>query len=312
MKILVTGGAGFIGSNLVDALIEKDHEVSIVDNLSTGNRENINKKAKFFEADVTNEEDLVKIFSEIKPEAVFHLAAQVSVEVSTKDPSRDVKNNVIGTINVLRQVKNLKVKKFIFSSTGGAIYGDDAPRPTTEEAKAEPLTPYGIDKLCAEGFIRFFASDDSFNYSILRFANVYGPRQDPNGEAGVIAIFTKRMLNNEPSKIYGDGKQTRDYVYVQDIVRGLILAMEEGKNGVYNLATGVETTVNEISEKLVELTSTSAIPDHAPGRKEQHASSLSFDKIKREMGWDPQVVLEDGLKKTVDWFANSEKSEKHF
>ena len=307
MKILVTGGAGFIGSNLVDALIEKGHEVSVVDNLATGRRENVNEKAKFFEVDITDKDALSKVFSEINPETIFHLAAQISVEVSQKDPASDVRTNVIGTINLLEQAREHKVKKFVFSSTGGAIYGEDAPRPTSEEATPDPATPYGIDKLCAEKFIKFFSKLDGFSYTILRFSNVYGPRQNPDGEAGVVAIFSSKMLKNEPSKIYGDGTQTRDYVYVGDIVDALMLGINSEKSGIYNIATGIETPVNDLTEKLIKLTQTKTPPEHAPARFEQHASSLSFDKAKTELGWEPKVTLKDGLQKTIEWFIDNSK-----
>lgn len=307
MKILVTGGAGFIGSNLVDALLEAGHDIVVVDNLSTGNRKNVGEKARFYEVDITNTDDLEKVFSEVKPEVVFHLAAQISVEVSTNNPAMDVKVNVIGTLNLLDLAKKYSVKKFVYSSTGGAIYGDNAPRPTNEEAAAEPLTPYGIDKLCSEKFIRYFSQDGSFKYVIFRFSNVYGPRQNPDGEAGVVAILTSRMLQNKASVIYGDGEQTRDYVFVGDIVKGLILALTSEKSDIYNLATGIETSVNTICEKLIKLTQTKTLPEHGPARVEQHASSLSSEKIKRSLGWEASISLDEGLKKTVDWFRKSIK-----
>lgn len=305
MKILVTGGAGFIGSHVVDALIDEGNEVVVVDNLATGFKENLNTKANFFEVDVCDQPKLLAVFEKFKPEAVYHLAAQVSVEVSTKNPSEDVRVNVIGTINVLECCRKLAVKKFIFSSTGGAIYGDKAPRPTTEEAKTEPATPYGFDKLCAEGFVRFFCNESNICYTIFRFSNVYGERQNPNGEAGVIAILTRRMLDNRRSQIFGDGRQTRDYVYVGDIVRGLVLGLKSEKTATYNLATGIETSVNEIADKIVKLTGATTLPQHAPARTEQHASSLSAMRAEQELGWKPSVSLDEGLARTVDSYKNS-------
>ncbi len=301
-KILVTGGAGFIGSNLVDALVDEGHEVAVVDNLSTGSKENINQKAKFFELDITDNENLLKIFEEVKPEAVFHLAAQASVITSAEDPSYDVKVNVIGTINLLQCCVKLSVRKFIFSSTGGAIYGDDAPRPTVETATERPVSPYGIDKHCAENFIRFFTSDD-FQTVRLRYANVYGPRQNSKGEAGVIAIFSSRMLAGEPVTIYGDGTHTRDYVYVGDVVSANLKALESTKSDVYNIGTGQETSVNDMVKQLQSLTSSSAEVKHAPYKaREQASSSLNADKAQKSLSWQPEVTLGEGLKKTVAWF----------
>lgn len=302
MKILVTGGAGFIGSNLVDVLIEKDHEVFVVDNLSTGNRENINERAKFFEADITDADKLDKIFGEAKPEVIFHLAAQASVIVSAKDPAFDIKTNVIGTVNLLVLAKKYGVKKFIFSSTGGAIYGDKAPRPTPESAEANPVSPYGMDKFAAEKFIKYFSSDN-LQTIILRYSNVFGPRQNPHGEAGIVAIFTGSMIQDERLEVFGDGIHTRDFVYVRDVVAANIIAMESDVNDTFNVGTGHETSVNKIVEMLQELSeSKSEIVHIGYKAKEQENSSLDASKIKENLGWEPHVSLKDGLQKTIDWF----------
>ncbi len=302
MKILVSGGAGFIGSNLVDALIEKNHEVSVVDNLSTGNRDNVNEQAKFFEEDITNANKLGKIFSETKPEVIFHLAAQASVIVSAKDPAFDIETNVIGTVNLLMAAKKYKVKKFIFSSTGGAIYGDKAERPTTEMAEADPVSPYGIDKMFAEKFIKYF-SGEGLQSVILRYANVFGPRQNPKGEAGIVAIFTDCMIRDERLDVFGDGTHTRDFVYVTDVVAANLMAMDSDVCDTFNIGTGCETSVNEIVKILQELSGSKSEIVHIDYKaKEQEHSSLDASKIKESLGWEPKVTLKDGLQKTIEWF----------
>jgi UDP-glucose 4-epimerase len=302
MKILVSGGAGFIGSHVVDALIEENNEVCVVDNLSTGSRNNLNKKAKFYEVDITSPALLEEVFVKEKPEVIFHLAAQASVPVSIDKPVHDIKTNVIGTVNLLELAEKHGVKKFIFSSSGGTVYGDDVTRPTIETARTDPMTPYGLDKFFGESYVRYFASRSSLNYVILRYSNVYGPRQDPLSESGVVAIFTMAMLKNEPFTIYGNGEQTRDYIYVGDVIEGNLAALRSPVSGVYNIATGLETSVNELSDKLIELTDSKIHPSHGPARPEQHASSLSSEKAYLELGWKSKTSLDEGLKKTVDFF----------
>ncbi len=306
MKILVTGGAGFIGSNLADALVAENHEVAIVDNLSTGVKENINEKAKFYEVDITDRDALEKVFEEFKPEAIFHLAAQISVRHSTEDPAEDVKTNVIGTIDLLALAVKYGVKKFVYSSTGGAIYGDQAPRPTTEEAEEEPVSPYGIDKLFSEKYIHYFESLSDLKTVRLRYANVYGPRQNPHGEAGVVAIFTGKMLKNEPVSINGTGEQTRDYVFVSDVVAANMAALTAEGSGPYNVGTGVETSVNEIAEIMKEISGSSSEIGHAEAKPgEQMYSSLSTEKAKKELGWEPKVKIKEGLEKTIKYFQDA-------
>lgn len=304
-KILVTGGAGFIGSNLVDALIEAGHEVAVIDNLSTGQRENLNAEAKFFEIDITDKQGVDKVFGEFTPDAMFHLAAQASVIVSSENPAKDVEVNVIGTINLLEACEKYKVQKFIFSSTGGAIYGDDAPRPTTEEAEERPISPYGMDKLSAEKYIAFFAKRANMTAVCLRYANVYGPRQNSKGEAGVVAIFTDKMLKGETVSIYGDGSHTRDYVYVGDVVQANLKALAFEKSETYNIGTGEETSVNQIIEMLKKETDSKSEITNTPYKAdEQAASSLSAQKAGLELDWIPATPLEEGIKKTVEWFKN--------
>jgi len=307
MKTLVTGGAGFIGSHIVDGLIAAGHETAVIDNLSTGLKENLNPKAKFYQMDITDREAVKKVFQTEMPEAVFHLAAQASVPHSVKEPAEDVRINVIGIINLLEAASNAKTKKFVFSSTGGALYGDDVPRPTVEEAKIAPISPYGIDKLFSETYMGYFASLSAMKMVRLRYSNVYGPRQNPLGEAGVIAIFGAKMLKNEEYLLFGTGEQTRDYVFVGDVVRANLAALEREVTGAYNVATAKETSLNEIVKNLRQITATTAPEKKMPERKEQMYSCLSIDKATRELGWSPQVALADGLKQTVEYIRKNLK-----
>jgi len=305
-KILVTGGAGFIGSNLVDALIKRGHEVAVIDDLSTGSEKNLNSSAKFFKIDISNGAEVERVFEEFVPKIVFHLAAQASVIVSSEDPSRDVEVNVIGTINLLESCEKHKVEKFIFSSTGGAIYGDDAPRPTTEEDEERPISPYGMDKLSAERYIAFFAKRANMTAVCLRYANVYGPRQNSKGEAGVVAIFTDKMLKGETVTVYGDGSHTRDYVFVGDVVEANLKALDFEKNATYNIGTGEETSVNQIVELIKQkIGSTSEIVNAPYKADEQAASCLDAQKARLELDWTPTVSLEQGIQKTVEWFKDA-------
>lgn len=301
-KILVTGGAGFIGSNIVDALIEEGHEIAIIDDLSTGLKENINPKARFYKADTTSKSAIEEVFEKEKPEAVFHLAAQINVRYSTDDPVKDIRTNVIGTVDLLLACEKNSVKKFIFSSTGGAIYGDNAPRPTPETAEENPISPYGMDKLAAEKYIEYFKNRGNIQTIVLRYSNVYGPRQNPHGEAGVIAIFAPGMIKGEPTEVWGDGEQTRDYVYVGDVVRANLEALAFNGSGTYNVGTGVETSVNKLAEMLSKATGSKSEIKHIEAKEgEQRASSLDTQKIHQDFGWKPEVSLEEGIKKTFEW-----------
>lgn len=302
---LVTGGAGFIGSNLSEELLKQEYKVVIVDNLSTGSKKNIPSKAKFFEIDITQKNKLEEVFKKNKPEAVFHLAAQASVQRSIEDPVLDVKTNVIGTINLLDLAKKYEAKHFIFSSTGGAIYGDDAPRPTPETAEANPLTPYGIDKLHAERFINFFSKNAPYKSNILRYANVYGPRQNPKGEAGVIAIFADKMLDNEPIEIYGDGEQTRDFIFVKDVVMANLAALSSEQRGTYNIGSGKEVSINEITEKLKQIIGSKSEITHGPAKVEQKNSCLSIERARLDLDFEPITDMLSGLKQTVEFIKKN-------
>lgn len=302
MKILVTGGAGFIGSNLVDSLVEKGNEVFIVDDLSSGNEKNINKKAKFFNCDISNKNELRKIFKETKPEIVFHLAAQIDVRISTEEPERDASVNIIGTINVLDLMKEFKSKKIIFSSSGGAIYGE-VEKPADENFEKNPESCYGISKYAGEFYIKFFSKNYGFDYTILRYGNVYGERQSVKGEAGVVAIFINKMLNNQECTLYGYGKMFRDYVYVKDIVESNVLSLEKGKNKIYNVGTGENKSVLDVFETIKK-----HFPDYdlqprfeEKRRGEIVKSILDNSLIKKDYGIN-FTNFETGIENTVRYF----------
>ncbi len=312
MKILVTGGAGFIGSNIVDALVAEGHRVVVIDNLSRGKKVNLNPKAKFYKLDIRNRK-ISEIFKKEKPQVVFHYAAQIDTRTSVRDPMFDAGVNVLGTINILQNAAAVKVKKIIFASSGGAISSEETVLPTPENKFALPVSPYGAAKISAEMYLHYFWKMYGIPYVALRMANVYGPRQNPHGEAGVIAIFINKMFSGEQPVIFGSGRQTRDYVYIGDVVRANLLALKSKKVGSYNVGTGKETDVIYLFKKLKQLTGAAAREIHgspigqknkatalAPG--EQKRSSLDAGKISRELGWRPGVKLDDGLGKTVDWF----------
>lgn len=302
MKILVTGGAGFIGSHLVDRLIEEGHRVVVVDNLSTGKRENLNPKANFYKIDICSRK-ISDIFEKEKPEVVFHYAAQINVRKSVENPIKDAKINILGSINILENCKNYKVKKFIFASTGGAIYGDTDIIPTPETCKEMPVSPYGIAKLAVEKYLIYYYKVFGLPYIILRFSNVYGPRQNSKGEAGVVAIFCDKMLSNNQPVIFGDGKQTRDFIFVDDVIESNILALKNNKVGIFNISTGVQTDINTIFEKIKELTGSKCSQVHRPPLSgEQRVSCLDYSNAKKELSWQPRYNLDEGLKKTVLWF----------
>ena len=309
MKILVTGGAGFIGSHLVDLLIGKNHEVAIIDNLSTGRRENINPKAKFLEADITDFEKIEEIFQNEKPEVVYHFAAQIDVRKSVADPIFDAQTNILAGLNLINLAQKYGAQKFIFSSTGGAIYGDTDQRPTTEVHSEWPLSPYGIAKLTTDKYLNYYNQIHGLKYTSLRYGNVYGPRQNPHGEAGVVAIFLNKMLNDQQPTINGDGLQTRDYVFVADVARANLAALENfDQVGVYNVGTGIETDVNQLFQEINQNFSNKFQEQHGPAKiGEQKTSCLDHAKIKKDLGWEPQVNFTKGIKKTFEWFRKNSK-----
>lgn len=304
-RILVSGGAGFIASHLVDRLIREDHKVIVVDDLSTGKKENLNREAKFFRIDICGSE-LSQIFRDERPEVVFHYAAQIDVRKSVRKPVRNAKINVLGTLNILENCKKRKVKKIILASTGGAIYGEANIIPTPEGYPEWPLSPYGIEKLTLEKYLNYYQKIFGLSFVSLRLANVYGPRQDSQGEAGVVAIFCNNMLQGKKTVINGDGKQTRDFIYVADVVEANILALEKDKTGIFNIGTGKETDINTIFNKIKRLTGSGCKKIHGPARLgEQRRSCLDYSKAKKKLGWKPNHNLEEGLKKTIEWFRYS-------
>ncbi len=302
MRILVTGGAGFIGSHVVDAYIAQGHEVTVVDNLSTGRRENVHPKAHFYELDICDP-GVEAVFAEGRFDVVNHHAAQMDVRRSVDDPIYDAQVNVLGTINLLENCKRHGVRSFILASTGGAVYGEQSSFPADEEHPTWPACPYGISKLACEKYVHFYGTTYGMRYFILRYANVYGPRQNPFGEAGVVAIFTSRFLSGKEAVIHGDGKQTRDYVYVGDVVRANVLALRASNSDYVNIGTGIETDVNTIFAKLNRLCGAHQRELHdEPKPGEQRRSVLDISKAKAVLGWQPEVSLDDGLGLTVAWF----------
>lgn len=302
MKILVTGGAGFIGSNLVDALIKKGNEVVVVDNLYMGKPENIHPEAKFYLMDIRSAE-LAKVFETEKIDVVYHQAAQMDVRKSVEDPMFDADVNVSGTLNLLQNSVNHKIKRFLFASTGGAIYGEQDYFPADENHPTRPCSPYGITKMTVEKYLYYYNLVFNLNYTILRYANVYGPRQNPHGEAGVVAIFINKMAANEEPVINGDGAQTRDFVYVSDVVRANLLALEIGQNDIFNVGTGIETDVNTIFKEINRLVGNNLPEKHVPAKEgEQLRSVISCEKTKKFLNWEPQIDLKTGLEKTVEYF----------
>lgn len=301
-RILVTGGAGFIASHIVDAHINMGDEVLVLDNLSSGNKKNINPKAKFIKLEISNKSEVDKIVQEFKPQIINHHAAHILVGNSVKDPQFDASTNILGFLNLMEAAKNLKLKKVILASTGGAIYGDK-PTPFNEEMQQQPLSPYGISKKSAELYLHYYHTQYGVPYTILRYANVYGPRQNAHGESGVIAVFSDMVNKNEQPIINGDGTHTRDYVYVEDVVRANILALGVDFCGPINIGTTTEVTTNEVFKKIVKEFGKDIKMVHGPDRPgEQVTSSLSYKRAKKVLGWEPRVDFNEGIKRTIEWY----------
>lgn len=308
MKILVTGGAGFIGSNIVDGFIAGGHEVIVVDNLSTGKKDNINKKARFFNIDI-RDPGLRAIFKTEKPDVVSHHAAQIDIRKSVEHPIDDAMINILGTINVLENCKEFGVKKVIFASSGGAIYGDAGRLPASEDLPANPISPYGITKRCGELYLEFYKMTHSLDYIALRYGNVYGARQDPHGESGVIAIFIQKMSIDETPTIYGDGEQMRDYVYVGDVVEANTLALKSSKSGPYNIGTGIGISVNKLFMVLSKILQFDKKTIYGPCRKgELYRNYLDPGKAKKDLDWSAKTSIDIGLAKTVEWFEKQKQN----
>ena len=302
MKVLVTGGAGFIGSHLVDRLVQEGHEVVVVDNLSTGKRRNLNRVARFVKLDIQSS-GLERVLRNERPHMVMHLAAQMDVRKSVEDPMFDAQVNVLGTLNVLQQSIKHGVRKVVFSSSGGAIYGEQEIYPAPESHVTRPLSPYGVSKLCGEQYLSYYQRVNGLQIVSLRYANVYGPRQDPEGEAGVVAIFIQKLLNNEQAIVNGNGRQTRDFVYVEDVVEANLAAMGQDVQGTYNVGTGEETSINDLLRILVRHTNSTCKEVHGPAKGgEQARSVIDSGKLRQELSWESRTELSEGLKLTVDYF----------
>ncbi len=300
-KVLVTGGAGFIGSHLVNGLLEHGYTVAVVDDLSTGQLRNLNHQATFYHCPI-NDPRILQIIRREGPEIVFHLAAQSSVRNSTVDPVGDADTNVLGTIRLISAANEEGVEKIVFSSTGGAIYGNPATVPCDEHTPANPLTPYALSKYVSEQYLDLFHRTYGLKYTIMRYANVYGPGQNPNGEAGVIAIFAGTMLRGRNPEIYGDGLQERDFVYVSDVVDANLAAIHDGDGGIYNIGTGDPVTIKRIYSLLKEYTEFDGEPDYRPRRAgEVLKIALDSRRALEELGWEPKVSLEEGLQRSVDY-----------
>ena len=305
MKILVTGGAGFIGSHVVDKFIAEGHDVAVVDDLSTGFRENINPKARFYEVNICNAKALEEIFRREQPEVVDHHAAQMDVRHSVEDPVFDASTNILGSLNLILAAVKHRTRKFIYISTGGAIYGEPTYLPVDESHPVNPEAQYGVSKHTVEHYLYLYQHQSGLTFTILRYPNVYGPRQNPKGEAGVIAIFIGKMLEGVTPTIYGDGMQVRDYVHVSDIVRANSLALIKGDNGIYNIGSGVGTTVNELYRLLSNLLSFRPAPNYAPPRTgELQKIFLDARKANHGLGWTVQIPIDEGLRLTVEWIRD--------
>ncbi|MBA3302013.1 MAG: GDP-mannose 4,6-dehydratase [Thermoleophilaceae bacterium] len=302
MRALVTGGAGFIGSNLVDALLERGDEVTVVDNITTGRRENLSGAgAELVEADIRDGEAMSDLVARVAPEAIFHLAAQVDVRRSAADPAFDAGVNVVGTINMLEAARATGTPRFVNASTGGAIYGEPEEIPAPESHPNAPEAPYGQSKFAAEGYLDLYRRLHGLSTVSTRFGNVYGPRQDPLGEAGVIAIFCGKLLEGEPATIFGDGRQTRDYVYVGDVVAAVLAAGASEHGGAFNVGMGVQTDLLEVAEVLREVSGKPFEVEHAPERPgEVRHIALDASRARDELGWRAEVSVREGLERTLE------------
>lgn len=316
MRVLVTGGAGFIGSHIVDAVRAAGHEAFVLDDLSSGSRGNLPADVPVHELDVRDAAGVKQVFDAVRPDYVSHQAAQMSVSRSVREPRFDAEVNVLGLLNILTESKRCGVQRLTFASSGGALYGD-VHTPAGEDHPAAPISPYGITKWVGERYLEFFAQYEGLTSVALRYANVYGPRQNPHGEAGVVAVFSTRMLTGEPSRINGDGKYVRDYVYVEDVARANLAALTcpvPGPFSAYNIGTAVGTDVNQLagcirteSEAILQAGNSLArvaAPDYGPARAGDLRSSLVDPaRAAQALGWRPQVALPEGLRRTVRWFA---------
>jgi len=312
MKILVVGGAGFIGSHIVDIHRDSGHDVAVLDDLSRGKRENLPSDVPLYAVNMCDRDETERVFAEVRPEVVNHHAAQIDVRKSVADPEYDARVNILGSLTLLRYCVQFSVRTVIFASTGGAIYGEQEVFPAGEDHPTKPVSPYGIAKLSVEHYLRFFHDLHGLKTIRLRYANVYGPRQDPLGEAGVVAIFAHRLLAGEQPIINGDGGQTRDYVYVGDVARANLLALEHDTSDTINIGTGIETDVVTLFSVLNELTEARLKPVFGEASAgEQRRSVIDSSKARRCLNWEPRVSLSEGLQNCVQFFRrNEQKNEK--
>jgi UDP-glucose 4-epimerase len=302
VKVLVTGGAGFIGSHVCDAFLRAGHEVIALDNLSSGKRENLDPRVRLAVLDIRSPEAAELIRSE-RPQVLCHLAAQMDVRRSVEDPRFDAEANILGMLNLLEAARVSGVKKVIFSSTGGAIYGEQDVIPAPESHATRPVSPYGVSKASGELYLGYYKAQYGLDYVALRYANVYGPRQNPHGEAGVVAIFSQRLVAGQACTIFGDGGQTRDFVFGPDVARANLLAFEKDYVGAINIGTGIETDINRLYALLAEAAGSTQPVTHAPGKPgEQRRSCIDPSLARKVLGWEPTVGVAEGLRKTVEFF----------
>lgn len=302
MRILITGGAGFIGSNVVDEYINNGHYAVIIDNLFFGKKENINKKAKFYKMDIRDKK-ILNVLKKEKIEVINHHAAQISVPDSVKNPVFDAQINILGLLNLLQCAVKTQVKRFIFISSGGTVYGADAKLPAKENMPLTADNPYGIGKLTGEHYVRFFYNKHNLKYVILRYSNVYGPRQIPHGEAGVVSIFINKILKNERLIIFGGGKCIRDYVFVEDVAKANLMALTKATNEAINIGTGIKTDVNKLYNIICKITGFNKKPIFKPYREgDILANYLNIQKAKKVLKWTPVINLEEGIKRTYNFF----------
>lgn len=306
MRVLVTGGAGFIGSHVVDACVQAGHEVAVIDDLSTGKAANVNEAATLYQVDIREDRELAEVFAETKPEVICHLAAKANVRESMAKPVLYAEVNIIGSLHLLELAREHGTRKIVYASTGGAVYGEPQYLPVDEDHPINPLDPYGASKHHVEHYLSLYRANYDLDYTVLRFPNVYGPRQDPFGEAGVVAIWTNQMLAGETPVINGSGDQARDFCYVGDIARANLLALQAGSGGIYNLGMGVGTSINEVFALLKEATGYAGEGVHGPAKLgEVFCIYLDASAAARDLGWQPEVSLAEGLRRTVAYFRES-------
>ncbi|MBS1261517.1 MAG: UDP-glucose 4-epimerase [Calditrichaeota bacterium] len=307
MNVLLTGGAGFIGSHIADHLLADGHEVFVIDNLSSGRRSNVPEGAGFRELDI-RDSAVGELWAEHRFDAIVHMAAQMNVRASVDDPCFDADVNLVGLLNLMEHGRRHGLRRVIFAGSGGAAYDDNAPHPTPEHEPPNPLSPYGIAKVASEMYLEFYRETYGITYTVLRIANAYGPRQNPHGEAGVIAIFAERLLAGERPVIFGSGRQTRDYVYCEDLARICTIVLERDENDVYHAGTGIETDVLQLLAMIQQHAGTEVEPEFAPAKPgENMRSSLAIGKARERLGWTPEIDLDHGIRRTVEFFRRKQR-----